>query len=124
MSGTAAILRLMQKRAVITGASSGIGWELAKELSRRGYALALLARRADLLEQLTSELTLAGGTAIAVPCDVADRESVLEAVRRGAEQSAGRSTSPSPTPASVRRSMRPTSRWPTPSRSSASTFWA
>jgi short-subunit dehydrogenase len=79
----------MQKRAVITGASSGIGYELAKELSRRGYALALLARRADLLEQLAAELNLAGGRAVPIACDVADRESVGEAVRRSTEQLGG-----------------------------------
>jgi hypothetical protein len=41
-------------RAIITGASSGIGAAMARELSCRGYALALLARRAELLDQLAS----------------------------------------------------------------------
>jgi short-subunit dehydrogenase len=66
-------------QAVITGASSGIGLELARELARRGYALALLARRTDLLEQLARELP----KAIAIPCDVTDAASVRDAVRRG-----------------------------------------
>lgn len=66
-------------QAIITGASSGIGLELARELARRGYALALLARRTDLLEQLARELP----KAIAIPCDVTDATSVRNAVRRG-----------------------------------------
>ena len=64
------------KRAIITGASSGVGAALARELARRGWHLTLLARRADLLEQLSKELHPA---AIAVPCDVTDRDAVMRA---------------------------------------------
>ena len=66
------------KRAIITGASSGIGMQLARELSRRGYALALLARRIDLLNDLAHEI---GSPAAAIACDVADREAVRSAVQ-------------------------------------------
>jgi short-subunit dehydrogenase len=66
-------------RAIITGASSGIGWALARELSRRGWSLGLLARRADLLDTLASELR----HAVALPCDVTDSAAVRDAVRRG-----------------------------------------
>ena len=69
------------KRAFITGASSGIGAEMARELSRRGYALALVARRADLLAQLASELP----NTIAIPCDVTDSAAVHDAVKRAGE---------------------------------------
>lgn len=44
------------KYAVVTGASSGIGVELAKNLSKRGYALILVARREDRLKALACEL--------------------------------------------------------------------
>jgi len=64
------------KRAIITGASSGIGAALARELSRRGYAVALLARRGDLLRDLARDIP----NAVAVECDVADRDSVKRAV--------------------------------------------
>lgn len=45
------------KKAIIIGASSGIGRELAKVLSQSGYALGLAGRRADLLNSLRQELT-------------------------------------------------------------------
>jgi len=69
------------QRAIITGASSGIGEAMARQFSRRGYALALLARRADLLQKLASELP----NAIAIPCDVTDSAAVHDAVARAGE---------------------------------------
>jgi short-subunit dehydrogenase len=65
-------------RALITGASSGIGAAMAREMSRRGYSLVLLARRAELLEQLAGELP----DTIAIPCDVTDSAAVHDAVKR------------------------------------------
>src|SRR5258708_33694745 len=68
-------------RAIITGASSGIGMALARELARRGWSLALLARRAELLDQLAEELP----HSLALACDVTDSRSVHDAVRKGQE---------------------------------------
>jgi short-subunit dehydrogenase len=75
----------MPGRAVITGASSGIGAALARELSGRGWAVALLARRGSLLRQLASELP----RAVAVECDVTDANAVTAAVRHAEEMLAG-----------------------------------
>src|SRR5258706_14651676 len=67
-------------RAIITGASSGIGAALAHELARRGWTLALLSRRGDLLDALVKELPT---KSIALPCDVTDASAVRDAVKRG-----------------------------------------
>jgi len=57
---------LTGSRALITGASSGIGRELAKELAARGALLAISARRRPLLESLAEEISAGGSTAPAV----------------------------------------------------------
>ena len=48
------------KYAMITGASSGIGREFARQLARKGYSLILVARRGKRLEKLAQELVKYG----------------------------------------------------------------
>lgn len=64
-----------QITALVTGASSGIGVELARDLARRGYGVTLVARRADRLERLATELSDEFGVrADALACDLIDPE--------------------------------------------------
>ena len=64
----------MSETALVTGASSGIGEQFARQLAARGHALILVARRRDRLERLADELP---GTAHVVPCDLATEASSL-----------------------------------------------
>lgn len=66
--------------AVITGASSGIGWELAKQLAAQKCAVGAVARRKDRLEALAKEIQAAGGKAAFAVADVADRAQTLAAI--------------------------------------------
>lgn len=69
--------------AVVSGGGSGIGREIALELARRGYSLALLGRRSGPLEET---LAAAGGAGpkdgLALVCDVRDAGSIDSAARR------------------------------------------
>jgi len=67
-----------RRRALLIGASSGIGAALARRLAREGYTLALLARRADLLAAVCKTINEESGETRAIPFvhDVSDGASV------------------------------------------------
>lgn len=70
------------KVVLITGASSGIGHALALELGRRGAAVGLFARRAELLIKLAEEIERVGGKALALPGDVRQAVEIETAAAR------------------------------------------
>ena len=76
-------------RALVTGASSGLGRTFATQLASQGTALVLVARRADELEELASDLRSAHGVGVqVVPADLCDpqaRERVEDRLRDDAE---------------------------------------
>lgn len=65
-----AILSLRGKTAIVTGAGTGIGAAIARELSRAGAAVMLSGRRREPLEAIRQELEGLGGTAHVHPADV------------------------------------------------------
>jgi 3-oxoacyl-[acyl-carrier protein] reductase len=77
---------LKDKVAVVTGASQGIGRETALALAGAGAKVAAAARNEEKLAALVSEISAAGGTALAVKMDVADSEQVKAGFKRVVEK--------------------------------------
>lgn len=74
---------LQGKTAIITGASSGIGLAIAKELAGEGVNVVLAARRAEKLEELASEINQMGtAKALAVQTDMTNKADVEQLVQK------------------------------------------
>jgi len=76
---------LMEKCAIVVGASSGIGEAIARDLAQRGWRLGLLARRLPELEAIARDLS----GAVAAHVDLADPEGTRAALSSLAEQLGG-----------------------------------
>ncbi|WUD72004.1 SDR family oxidoreductase [Streptomyces sp. NBC_00510] len=68
------------RTAFVTGAGSGIGSDIARLLTARGAAVALVSRQEEPLKELAGEITAAGGRALVLPADVSDAHAVERAV--------------------------------------------
>jgi 3-oxoacyl-[acyl-carrier protein] reductase len=77
---------MTEKRvAFITGGSRGIGAAIVKRLARDGLHVVAVARNADKLNAIVSEIKSAGGSAEAVICDIADAKALADAVEKTIE---------------------------------------
>ena len=68
------------RNAIVTGASSGIGRDVATMFASQGANVALVARRGELLRSLAGQLTEFGVAALPLVCDVTDQSQVNQAV--------------------------------------------
>lgn len=66
----------------ITGASSGIGKEMAFEWTRLGYKVALSSRRRELLDKVADKIRDSGGEALVIPCDIMEETAIENAVQQ------------------------------------------
>ena len=76
------MFRLDGKNALITGASGGIGGEIAKALHGAGACVALSGTRVEPLQALADEL---GSRAHVIPCNLSDAEAVMALPKQAAE---------------------------------------
>ena len=81
---------MTEKLAVVTGASAGIGWEMARQLAVRGYDLLAVARREDRLAKLAREISNESGRKVqCMPLDLTvpeDRNKLVSALNTSAEK--------------------------------------
>ena len=73
---------LSNQVALVTGASSGLGYRFSKVLAKCGAKVALSARRVEKLESLAEEIKSDGGECMVVPIDMVDRDSIRAAVKK------------------------------------------
>jgi NAD(P)-dependent dehydrogenase (short-subunit alcohol dehydrogenase family) len=70
------------KNALVTGASSGIGKQVALAYAQAGAAVAIAARHQEPLQELAAEIVAGGGTAVPIACDVTQPEPVATMLNR------------------------------------------
>lgn len=80
---------LRGKKALVTGASSGIGKQVALAYVQAGAELAIAARSLDALEDLAGQIAAAGGKALPIACDVTRQDQVAAMVDRMTDEMGG-----------------------------------
>ncbi len=80
---------LKDQTILITGASSGIGLQTAKDAAKRGANVVLVARNEAVLQKVAQEIETAGGKALAIAADVADRAALEKAADAAVDRFGG-----------------------------------
>lgn len=71
--------------AVITGSTKGIGRAIALRMAEHGAKITVSSRKADMVEQVTEEIRAAGGDAIGIPCNIADKDELQNLIDKSKE---------------------------------------
>lgn len=74
--------RFEGRTIIVTGAGTGMGRAAALRLAQEGARTILVGRRPEPLESLATDIAEAGGTALAIPCDLTDAQAVAAMVRQ------------------------------------------
>ena len=72
----------MSKIAVVTGAGSGVGRAVVIDLAKRGYRVALLGRRQEMLDETVAPAKAPAKSLLAIACDIADETQVVAMAER------------------------------------------
>ncbi len=73
---------LTSEVALVTGATSGLGWRFARVLASQGAKVAIVGRRQERLDELTALIAEDGGEALPIQGDMADAESIVDMVEQ------------------------------------------
>lgn len=79
----------IQRVALVTGASRGLGKAIATQLAADGHHVVLVARSADAIEAVAADITSSGGSVACHPCDLSD-DAAVDALLEGVVESCGR----------------------------------
>src|ERR1700730_18017909 len=85
----ASLFELHGKNALVTGASSGIGKQVALAYAQAGAAVAIAARHHEPLQEVAAEIVAGGGTAFPITCDVTQPELVANMLNRANDELGG-----------------------------------
>lgn len=83
------LFELHGKNALVTGASSGIGKQVALAYAQAGAAVAIAARHQEPLQEVAAEIAAGGGTAVPITCDVTQPKSVAAMLNRADDELGG-----------------------------------
>ena len=76
---------LKGRTALITGSSRGIGRAIAERMAQAGARVVVSSRKLDACEEVVSAIRKAGGEAVAIPCNISNKEELQQLVARSKE---------------------------------------